>query len=281
MVNSTSNPAAVPMLETRHARMAFDLPSPLFKPRRSHDAVKDVSLQVMKGETFAIVGESGSGKTTLARMMLGLLQPTGGDILLQGQPIAARGRIETARIVQPIFQDPYSSLNPHKTIESIISLPLRVHRIGNVHEQQRMVREMMDAVGLPARMANRYASQLSGGQRQRVAIARALIARPALIVCDEPTSALDVSVQSQILNLLQDLQRQLELTYVLITHNLAVVEHLADRVAVMYRGEVVEETQATALFARPRHPYTRSLLNSALTPEPGLGIPTALEWQPT
>lgn len=271
---------AVPILETRGVRRSFNVPGPLFGPPRSHEAVKGVDLNVLAGETFAIVGESGSGKTTLARMMLGLLPPTGGEILLRGQQITALERRAIARTVQPIFQDPYSSLNPHKTISSIISLPLRVHGVGTVAEQDRMVRDMMEAVGLAPRLARAYPSQLSGGQRQRVAIARALVMKPELIVCDEPTSALDVSVQSQILNLLQDLQRELGLTYILITHNLAVVEHMANRVAVMYMGQVVEEGEAPSLFARPRHAYTRTLLDSVLTPEPGLGLPGRMDWQP-
>jgi peptide/nickel transport system ATP-binding protein len=268
------------ILEARAVRRSFSVPSPLFGPRRTHEAVKGVDLKVTPGETFAIVGESGSGKTTLARMMLGLLPPSQGEILLQGNPIASLARKDVARTVQPIFQDPYSSLNPHKTLRSIISLPLRVHGIGTASEQEHMVRETMAAVGLAPRLAGAYPNQLSGGQRQRVAIARALVMKPQLVICDEPTSALDVSVQSQILNLLQDLQRDLGLTYVLITHNLAVVEHIASRVAVMYMGEVVEEGEAAALFARPRHAYTRALLDSVLTPEPGLGLPQAMEWQP-
>lgn len=269
-----------PILETRAVRRSFELPGPVFGQRRRHEAVKGVNLKVMPGETFAIVGESGSGKTTLARMMLGLLPPSGGDILLCGKPITALARKEIARTVQPIFQDPYSSLNPHKTIFSIISLPLRVHGVGTAQEQDRMVRDVMEAVGLAPRQAEVYPNQLSGGQRQRVAIARALVMKPDLIVCDEPTSALDVSVQSQILNLLQDLQKELGLTYVLITHNLAVVEHMANRVAVMYMGEVVEQADAASLFARPVQPYTRMLLNSVLTPEPGLGLPGGIELQP-
>ena len=280
MKHPTEIDPGVPILEARGLRMSFGVPGPLFGPRRRHDAVKGVDLKVMPGETFAIVGESGSGKTTLARMMLGLLPPTGGEILLRGQPITALERKAIARTVQPIFQDPYSSLNPHKTIASIISLPLRVHGVGTAQEQIRWVREMMECVGLAPRLAQAYPNQLSGGQRQRVAIARALVMRPDLVVCDEPTSALDVSVQSQILNLLQDLQKELGLTYVLITHNLAVVEHMANRVAVMYMGQVVEEGEAAPLFARPRHSYTRMLLDSVLTPEPGLGLPRAIELQP-
>jgi peptide/nickel transport system ATP-binding protein len=172
-----------------------------------------------------------------------------------------------------VFQDPYSSLNPRKTVGAIIGLPLRIHRIGEPGSWRREVEAMMARVGLPARLYDSYPNQLSGGQRQRVAIARALIARPELVICDEPTSALDVSVQSQILNLLQELRAELGLTYVLISHNLAVVAHMATRVAVMYLGRIVEAGETQRLFAAPRHPYTQALLASVLTPEPGRGLP--------
>jgi peptide/nickel transport system ATP-binding protein len=175
--------------------------------------------------------------------------------------------------VQPIFQDPYSSLNPRKTVAQIVGLPLSLHRVGNTAERARSVAAMLDMVGMPQRMHDRYPNQLSGGQRQRVAIARALILRPAILVCDEPTSALDVSVQAQILNLLMDLKAEFGLTYFFISHDLAVVEHLVDRVAVMRHGRIVELQSRERIFSQPEHPYTRMLLASALTPEPGLGIP--------
>jgi peptide/nickel transport system ATP-binding protein len=184
-------------------------------------------------------------------------------------------RLARARRVQPIFQDPYSSLNPRQTVADIVSLPLRVHRIGSAAEQRRKLLEILDLVGLARRYAEAYPNQLSGGQRQRVAIARALVMRPELVICDEPTSALDVSVQSQILNLLMDLRRELGVTYILISHNLAVVEHLATRVAVMYLGRIVEDKDTERLFREPQHPYTQALLESILTPEPGRGIPDA------
>jgi peptide/nickel transport system ATP-binding protein len=177
--------------------------------------------------------------------------------------------------VQPVFQDPYSSLNPRKSVADLIALPLVAHGIGMPAERQAKVFEMLDAVGLPRRVIDAYPNQLSGGQRQRVAIARALIMRPDVLICDEPTSALDVSVQAQILNLLMDLKREFKLTYFFISHNLAVVEHLADRVAVMYLGRIVEERSRAGLFEAPRHPYSQALLDSVLTPDPELGMPEA------
>ena len=200
----------------------------ILSPKKPLRAVDDVSLKINRGQVFAVVGESGCGKTTLARMLLGLLEPTDGEIYLDGQPISEVRSDVISRKVQPVFQDPYSSLNPRKTIESIISLPLRVHDIGTKESRMDRVSELMHLVGLPSRLIHSYPNQLSGGQRQRVAIARALIMEPGIIVCDEPTSALDVSVQAHILNLLQDLKDKFNLTYIFISHDLAVVEHLAD-----------------------------------------------------
>jgi peptide/nickel transport system ATP-binding protein len=261
------------LIELQDVRRDFHVGAGLFRKARVLHAVNGVSLQIAKGEVMAIVGESGCGKTTLARMILGLLPASGGTISIDGRTLATHDRHDIARRVQPVFQDPYASLNPRKSIRSIVGLPLVVHDIGSAAERKRKVEDMIDLVGLPRRVLDSYPNQLSGGQRQRVAIARALVMRPEIVVCDEPTSALDVSVQSQILNLLQELQRELGLTYIFISHNLAVVEHIATRVAVMYLGRIVEEAETTALFARPRHPYTRALLASVLTPEPGLGIP--------
>ena len=262
-----------PLLECHAVGRRFRVGKGLFAEKRVLNAVDGVSLSVRRGEVLAIVGESGCGKTTLARMLLGLLAPTSGTISFDGVPLIDIGRRAIARRIQPVFQDPYSSLNPRKTLSQIISLPLDVHQIGAPNERRRRVEEIMELVGLPRRLLHSYPSQLSGGQRQRVAIARALSIKPEIVICDEPTSALDVSVQAQILNLLQDLRNELGLTYIFISHDLAVVEHISDRVAVMYLGRLVEVGIAAQIFERPRHPYTDALLGSILTPDPNLGLP--------
>jgi len=261
------------VLELRNVTRVFKLSQGVFRRAATLTAVADVSLQVKRGEVFALVGESGSGKTTLAKMLLGLLPPSSGEILIGGTPIVAENRVAVSRRVQPIFQDPYSSLNPRKSVAQLIALPLVAHGVADRASRRAKVLEMLDLVGLSRRHYDAYPGQLSGGQRQRVAIARALILRPEVVICDEPTSALDVSVQAQVLNLLLDLKRELGLTYFFISHNLAVIEHLADRVAVMYLGRFVEERSRAGLFAAPRHPYTRALLESVLTPDPDLGVP--------
>lgn len=260
-------------LELQNVVKTYRVKQGLFGKPKPLKAMNDVSLTLRRGEVLGLVGESGCGKSTLAKILLGLEAPTAGQVLVDGQEIGGQDRLTLARRIQPIFQDPYSSLNPRKTIADIVSLPLRVHGIGDAASREKSVRETLELVGLPARVLNSYPSQMSGGQRQRVAIARALIMRPEIIICDEPTSALDVSVQSQILNLLNALRAEFGLAYLFISHDLAVVEHLATRVAVMYLGRIVEEADVGDLFDAPRHPYTRALLNSVLTPEPGLGIP--------
>ena len=235
-------------------------------------AVDGLDLTVAEGSVMGIVGESGCGKSTLARLVLGLLAPDRGSISVAGQRLDALDRRARARLIQPIFQDPYASLNPRQRIRDIVALPLRAQGERDVADR---VLAILGRVGLAPDTANRYPHQLSGGQRQRVAIARALILRPRIIVCDEPTSALDVSVQAQILNLLAELRRDFGLTLVFISHNLAVVEHIATDVAVMYLGRIVERATVDEIFAHPLHPYTKALLASVLTPEPGLGIPDA------
>jgi peptide/nickel transport system ATP-binding protein len=263
------------ILEARNVFKTFQISAGAFRPKQPLHAVNGVSLQVHRGEVLGLVGESGCGKTTLAKMLLGLLAPSSGELLMQGEPVGEAHRLHTARMIQPIFQDPYSSLNPRKSVGAIITLPLIVQNDPDPGSWRKRVEEILELVGLPKRVYSNYPNQLSGGQRQRVAVARALINRPQVVICDEPTSALDVSVQSQILNLLQDLRSELGLTYVLISHNLAVVEHMATRMAVMYLGRIVESGDSQRLFNKPQHPYTHALLQSVLTPEPDLGIPDA------
>ena len=262
-----------PVLELRDVSRQFAVKSGFFGPTRMLQAVRGVSLQIHRGDVLALVGESGCGKTTLARMLMGVLEPSTGTILHDGAPLNGRPIAERSRTMQAVFQDPYASLNPRKTIGSIVSLPLRVHGRGDAATIRAETLRMMDRVGLPARFFDSYPNQLSVGQRQRVAIARALILQPEILICDEPTSALDVSVQSQILNLLMDLRRDLNLTFVLISHNLAVIEHMATQVAVMYLGRIVESGPGAQVFSQPRHPYTQALLASVMTPDPDLGSP--------
>jgi len=284
-MHSTGPPAQsiaapqAPLLAAFDLHCTFEVRRGLFGRTEPLRAVNGVTLSIERGEILAVVGESGCGKTTLARMLLGIIAPNRGRVVLDGAPLDGVPVRTIARHMQPIFQDPYSSLNPRRTLGEIIRRPLEVHGIGSAAERRRKAAEIMAQVGLPSRLAHSYPSELSGGQRQRAAIARAIIMRPRIVICDEPTSALDVSVQSQILNLLLDLRDQLGLTYLIITHDLAVVEHMATRVAVMYLGEVVETGDARELFAAPRHPYTRALLASALTVTAGAGIPDNLMGQ--
>ena len=261
-----------PAIEVRNVEKIFRQSTGMFSAPRMVRAVDGVSFAVPRGGCFGIVGESGCGKSTLARLILGLHPATGGDILVDGRTLGTMPRRERAKLIQPVFQDPFSSLNPRRRVVDIVGMALVAQGVADAERRSR-VSEMLARVGLTAEQGQRLPAQLSGGQRQRVAIARALVVRPSIVVCDEPTSALDVSVQAQILNLLADLRRDLGLTLVFISHNLAVVEHICDEVAVMYLGRIVERAETDALFHRPSHPYTTALLASVLTPEPGLGIP--------
>ena len=260
-------------MDVQHLSQVFHIGKGWLKSGKPLRAVDDISLQVRNGEVLAIVGESGCGKTTLSRLMLGLQNPTSGAIYVNGEALVDVDRKAFARRVQPVFQDPYSSLNPRRTIGEIIMDPLLIHNIGTAEERQARVEDTMAKVGLPHRMIHSYPSQMSGGQRQRVAIARALVMRPEVLICDEPTSALDVSVQAQILNLLQELRNELNLTYIFISHDLSVVEYMADYVAVMYLGRFVEVGPARDVLTNPKHPYTQVLLSSVLTPDPEEGLP--------
>ena len=262
------------LLEVRNLKMYFPVNSGLIFQRKIADikAVDDISFTIKKGETLGLVGESGCGKTTTGRCILQLYKQTAGDIIFNGQNLAelSSGAIRAMRRdMQIIFQDPYGSLNPRMTCGDIVGEPIIVHKLSSGKGEYRdRVDQLMQTVGLNPYMSDRYPHEFSGGQRQRIGIARALAVNPSFIVCDEPVSALDVSIQAQVINLLEDLQEQFNLTYLFIAHDLSVVRHISDRVAVMYLGHIVEVADRTELYENPLHPYTKALLSAVPIPDP-------------
>lgn len=254
------------LLEIKNLKVHFPVKNGIFEKKRPPvKAVDDVSFHIRRGETFGLVGESGCGKSTTGRAILQLIPSTEGEVIFDGENVTQLSR-EAMRLkrkdLQMVFQDPYASLNPRLTIEKILAEPLKAHRIGDEQSRRQLILDIMDVCGLNRNYIHRYPHEFSGGQRQRIGIARALILKPKLIVADEPVSALDVSIQSQILNLMQDLQEEFELTYLFISHDLGVVKHICNRLAVMYLGRIAEIGNADKIYANPAHPYTESLLSA-------------------
>jgi oligopeptide/dipeptide ABC transporter ATP-binding protein len=264
--------SVAPLLAINDLQMHFPVREGiLLRAKRSCRAVDGVNLTIAPGETLGLVGESGCGKSTLGKCIARLYQPTGGSIVFQGDDLAhEKGAALKAhrRNLQMIFQDPVESLNSRHTVGDIIAEPFMIHKMGDDAWRRQRVQELLAKVGLPANAADRFPFEFSGGQRQRIGIARAIALKPKLIVCDEPVSALDVSIQSQVLNLLLDLQREMKLSYLFIAHNLAVVKHVSDRIAIMYLGRIVELADADTIYRAPRHPYTRALTSAIPEPDP-------------
>lgn len=264
-----------PLLQVKDVKKHFPIKGGLIfsKNTGTVKAVDGISFDVFEGETLGLVGESGCGKSTTGRLILQLIKPTAGQVIFKGQDLTKLSMEEMRkkrREIQMIFQDPYASLNPRRTVNEIISEPLVVHSIGTSAERKKRVEQLLDVVGLRREHGERYPHEFSGGQRQRIGIARALAVQPKLIICDEPVSALDVSVQAQVINLLEDLQQEFGLTYVFIAHDLSVVKHISNRVAVMYLGRMVELAEFAELYNNPQHPYTQALLSAIPIPNPQL-----------
>ena len=257
------------LVEVSHLKLYFPINTGMFssKPLK---AVDDVSFSIRRGETLGLVGESGCGKTTVGRTLLHLYKPTAGEVRFEGQPIRTKADInEFRKKATMVFQDPYSSLNPRMTVSDIIGEPLDIHKMySNRQEREQRILELMDRVGLNSEHASRYAHEFSGGQRQRIGIARALALNPKFIVCDEPVSALDVSIQAQVINMFDELQDEMGLTYLFIAHDILVVRHISDRIAVMYLGKMVELADAKEIYEHPLHPYTKSLMSAVPQPDP-------------
>jgi oligopeptide transport system ATP-binding protein len=261
-----------PLVEVKNLKKYFQIKKGLFNRTVSHvKAVDGLDFTIFKGETLGLVGESGCGKSTTGRTLLQLIEPTEGEVLYEGKNLVGMNSGELRRLrkdLQMVFQDPYASLDPRLTVGDIIAEPLEIHSLTRGKEKDRRVEELLNVVGLSGYHAKRYAHEFSGGQRQRIGIARALALNPKLIVADEPVSALDVSIQSQVINLMQDLQEQFHLTYLFIAHDLSVVKHISDRIGVMYLGKIVELADKNTLFDSPMHPYTKALLSAVPVPNP-------------
>ena len=268
---------SLPLLRIDDLHVSFRVGRAMIHP------VRGVSLQLERGETLALVGESGCGKTTLARTILGLQAPSSGSILYEGNEIAGLDRFALKRYrphMQCIFQDPFSSLNPRKRVEQLIQEPLIIHHIGDKRSQLKRVHELMERVGLPSDWGRRFPHEFSGGQRQRIGIARALVMKPDLLICDEPVSALDVSIQAQIINLLWELKHDMKLSYLFISHDLMLVETFADRVAMMYEGEIVETGPARQVWSDPQHAFTRRMIDAIPVPDVTRPPPPAFRLDP-
>lgn len=268
------------LLEVEGLKKYFPITGGLFGKKQGEvKAVDDVSFYVKKGETLGIVGESGCGKSTTGRLLMRLIEASEGRILFEDKEITKMSKSELRKIrrdIQMVFQDPYASLNPRHSVEQILEEPLIVHGIGTKEERKKQVREMLEVVGLSSYHAKRYPHQFSGGQRQRIGIAKALMTKPKLIIADEPVSALDVSIQAQVLNLMKDIQKEFQLTYIFIAHDLGVVRHISDRVGVMYLGRLVELADSEELYENPLHPYTKALLSAVPVADPDIKKETAL-----
>ncbi|MDQ0201712.1 ABC transporter ATP-binding protein [Neobacillus ginsengisoli] len=261
------------LLKVTGLKKSFSIPDGMFGKKKTLKAVHDVSFMIPEGKTFSLVGESGCGKSTTGRLISRLIAPSQGEIWIDGEEISQRKESQLKimrKKVQMIFQDPYASLNPRMKVRDIVAEPLAIHTNLSKAQRYKRVSEILEVVGLSEYHANRYSHEFSGGQRQRIGIARALIMKPKLIIADEPVSALDVSIQAQILNLLKDLQSEFNLTYLFISHDLSVVEHISDHIGVMYLGTIVESGPKEILFSNPQHPYTKALLSSIPIPDPRL-----------
>jgi oligopeptide transport system ATP-binding protein len=268
------------LLEVNGLKKYFPITGGIFGRKQGEvKAVDDVSFYVKKGETLGIVGESGCGKSTTGRLLIRLIEASDGTIIFEDKEITSLSKSElrkTRRDIQMVFQDPYASLNPRHSVEQILEEPLIVHGIGTPEERRKQVKEMLEVVGLCSYHGKRYPHQFSGGQRQRIGIAKALMTKPKLIIADEPVSALDVSIQAQVLNLMKDIQREFQLTYIFIAHDLGVVRHISDRVGVMYLGRLIELAESEELYENPKHPYTKALLSAVPVPDPDVKRETIL-----